>query len=119
VSLPLDGSGGVAVQAMLDVPDRDPEKPIFWEFSGNHAIRDGNWKLVAERTKDWELYDIAADRSETSDLASKTPALVQELAAKYNAWATRAGAQTHEKSKKMKPSTPSQLFDLQQIVQAE
>lgn len=98
---------------------RDLNKPIFWEFSGNHAIRDGNWKLVAERTKDWELYDIAADRSETSDLASEKPALVQKLAAKYNAWAERAGAKTHEKSKKMKPSTQSQLFDLKGVVQED
>lgn len=24
-------------------------KPIYWDFRGNHAVRDGNWKLVAER----------------------------------------------------------------------
>ena len=115
--LPMEGVS--LTSAFSGTSTRDPDKPIFWEFSGNHAIRDGKWKLVAERTKDWELYDIAADRSETSDVANEEPALVQKLAAKYNAWAERAGAKTHEKSKKMKPSTQSQLFDLKEVVQKE
>ncbi|MCR9291596.1 MAG: arylsulfatase [bacterium] len=91
-------------------------KPIFWEFSGNHAIRDADWKLVAERSKDWELYDLAADRAETHDLASQYPERVQELAKRYDEWASRAGAKTHAKCLKAKPSTQSQLFDLDAIL---
>ena len=30
------------------------EEPIYWKFLGNRAVRQGKWKLVAERTKDWE-----------------------------------------------------------------
>ena len=41
----------------------------------------GDWKLVAAR-KDgpWELYDLASDRTETTDLAAKEPEKVRELA---------------------------------------
>ena len=86
--------------------------PIFWEFSANHAVRDGDWKLVAERSKDWELYDLSVDRSETNNIASRHPEVVQRLGALYDAWAHRAGAKTHQKCVKAKPSTQSQLFDL-------
>ena len=88
------------------------ETPIFWEFSGNHAVRSGDWKLVAERSKDWELYDLAADRSETRDLAADQPDRVKKLASIYDAWARRTGARTHANCKRRKPSSQSQLFDL-------
>ncbi len=64
--------------------------PIFWEHEGNRAIRDGKWKLVAKENRPWELYDMAADRTETNDLASLNSELAQGLAAKWDAWAARA-----------------------------
>jgi arylsulfatase len=87
-------------------------KPLFWEFSGNHAVRDGDWKLVAERSKDWELYNLAKDRSETTNLVDDHPDRVARLAAAYDRWADRTGAKTHAKAKASKPSSQSQLFDL-------
>ena len=65
--------------------------PLVWEHEGNRAIRDGDWKLVAKGPRSaWELYDMAADRSEMNDLAANHPDRVRELAAKWEAWATRA-----------------------------
>jgi arylsulfatase len=90
-------------------------RPIFWEFAGNHAVRDGNWKLVAERSKDWELYDLSTDRSETEDLRVQLPEKVAQLASVYEAWAMRSGARSHEKCQAMKPSDQSQLFDLDDL----
>ena len=92
------------------------EAPIYWEFSGNHAVRDGKWKLVAERGCEWELYDLSKDRTETQDLASQEPHQVMRLAEMYDRWAKRAGAKNHAKSLAMKPSTQSQLFDLKDVV---
>src|SRR3546814_20380194 len=46
-------------------------KPIFWEHEGNRAVRDGKWKLVAGFQKPWQLFDMAADRTEKNDLAAK------------------------------------------------
>ena len=92
------------------------KNPLFWEFSANHAVRDGNWKLVAEKSKDWELYDLSNDRSETMDLSQEKPRVVRHLAEKYDAWAKRVGAKSHEKGLKSKPSTQSQLFDLDKIL---
>ena len=63
---------------------------IFWEHEGNRAVRVGDWKLVAKHGGKWELYDIAKDRVESTDLAAKEPARVKEMVAKYDAWAKRA-----------------------------
>ncbi len=63
---------------------------IYWEHEGNRAIREGSWKLVAKEDKPWELYDLAADRTEQHDLAAAQPERVQQLVAKWDAWAKRA-----------------------------
>jgi arylsulfatase A-like enzyme len=112
--LPMEGVS--LVPALVDGATERGDHPLFWEFSANHAIRDGDWKLVAERSKDWELYDLSSDRSETRDLISEYPGKARELAEQYDAWAERAGAKTHEQSRNTNPSTQSQLFDLQSVV---
>ena len=62
---------------------------LGWEHEGNRAVRDGNWKLVARHGQPWELYDLAADRSELNNLAAEQPEKAKALAAKYAAWAER------------------------------
>ncbi|MDR1011306.1 MAG: arylsulfatase [Opitutaceae bacterium] len=63
--------------------------PLFWEHEGNRAVRAGDWKLVALNNKPWELYNMAADRTERNDLAAATPEKVAELDKLWNAWAKR------------------------------
>jgi arylsulfatase A-like enzyme len=92
------------------------DHPLYWDYNGNHAVRAGDWKLVAERGKDWELYNLAADRSETRDLSKEDPGRLKKLAAMYDAWAKRTGARSHATAKALKPSTQSQLFDLDAIL---
>ena len=67
------------------------DHPLFWEHTGNAAVRRGAWKLVREHPGDWELYDIAADPAELTDRAAQQPTLVAELAASWDAWAARVG----------------------------
>ena len=64
---------------------------LFWEHEGNRAVRVGDWKLVAKGPAgQWELYNMAADRTELHDLAADQPARVRELAAQWEAYARRA-----------------------------
>jgi len=43
---------------------------LWWLHEGNRALRVGNWKLVSAGAEaDWELYDLANDRTEMHDLA--------------------------------------------------
>ena len=55
---------------------------LWWLHEGNRALRVGDWKIVAAgKDSPWELYDLAADRSETKNLAAEKPEKVRELAA--------------------------------------
>lgn len=64
---------------------------IYWEHEGNRAVRVGDFKLVAKGVEgDWELYNIAEDRSEQRDLSQEMPDLRQELSELWQAYAERA-----------------------------
>jgi arylsulfatase A len=48
--------------------------PMSWRWGGQVAWREGNWKVVAdEKLERAELYDLATDRAETTDLAGREP----------------------------------------------
>lgn len=66
---------------------------LFFEHLGRRAVRAGQWKLVTRETGRngrWELYDLEADRVESTDLAGKYPERVAALAEQWQAWAERA-----------------------------
>jgi arylsulfatase len=68
-------------------------QPIVWEHEGNRAVRDGQWKLVSEYGKGWELYDMEADRTELNDLAGSEATRVAAMEKVYLECAERCGVQ--------------------------
>ena len=96
---------GVSLASVFDGESVENRPPLFWEFRGNRAVRIGDWKLVAERSKDWELYNLVADRSELNDLSATHPEKRAELAEHYEKWAMRTGALNNEAGLSMAPST--------------
>jgi arylsulfatase len=88
---PITPMQGVSLRAAFENKPLPRAEPIFWEHEGNRAAREGDWKLVAKGPAgNWELYNLAADRTETRDLASAEPAKLKELVVKWEAWAKRA-----------------------------
>ncbi len=69
---------------------------ILWEHQGNAALRAGQWKLVRRHPQQWELYDMAADRMETVDLAEQEPAMVRHLANQWQSCSAGIGVQPWE-----------------------
>ena len=78
-----------------------PHEALFWRFGQQLAIRKGDWKLVkapgggAEpgraggepaSTKGAQLYNLAQDIGEKTNLADQEPEKVKELAAAWDAW---------------------------------
>ena len=71
------------------------EKPICSEHIGNAFILDGDWKLVGtkvvgQRKADphqWELYNLAEDRTELNDLARQQPERVKRMSSRWQKWA--------------------------------
>ncbi len=53
---------------------------MYWKTPNAYAVRQGNWKLVVGKKKtSAELFDLAADPYEKTDLASQYPERVKEL----------------------------------------
>lgn len=70
---------------------------MCWEQYGYRAVRSGDMKAVftaknmydKQGTGQWELYNLANDRTELHDLATKQPEKLNELIAQWDAWAAR------------------------------
>ncbi|WP_261345017.1 arylsulfatase [Lignipirellula cremea] len=88
--LPLEGT---SLAPVFRGDDRSPPAELCWEWSGNRAVRQGNWKCVWDsRIKKWELYDMQDDRTETRNLAEKFPDRTAQMSRDWMAWAERTGA---------------------------
>ncbi len=69
-----------------------PHETLFWRYGSRIALRHQDWKMVGlydeERgAHDLELYNLAADLGETSDLAARAPgtaARLQEILGEYD-----------------------------------
>jgi arylsulfatase A-like enzyme len=85
--LPYEGRSMLSSLRGADVEDA----PLYWEHTGNAAIRRGPWKLVREFPRPWELYDLRVDRTELHDLAGAQPTVVADLASAWHGWADRVG----------------------------
>ena len=51
-------------------------------------MRWGDWKLVREYRKPWELYDIANDRTELIDLSGVKETKRNQMVTMWESWAT-------------------------------
>ncbi len=81
-----------------------PERNLFWEHEGNHAMRSGSWKLVRKYPGEWELYDMHEDRTELRNLARSETTRVKEMSAAWQQWADSVGVIPWEKvSKELHP----------------
>ncbi len=52
---------------------------LWWLHDDSRAIRMGDWKLVADHQKPWELYNLSQDRTENCNLAVANPTKAKEL----------------------------------------
>jgi arylsulfatase A len=95
---PLDGRDLTHVLAGGGL-DRDA---IYWHYPHYHpggatpysAIRSGPWRLVHFHEDDRdELYDLASDASESTDLAAREPDRAKSLRHQLDAWLAEVGAQ--------------------------
>jgi arylsulfatase len=91
---------GKSLLPILEGKERDGHDYLYFQFSNNRAIRQGQWKLVSARGGPWELYDIEADRTELNDLAQQRP----EIAARLKQfWHEVAANVDHAPQKQRKP----------------
>ncbi|MCK5945059.1 MAG: sulfatase-like hydrolase/transferase, partial [Planctomycetes bacterium] len=88
---------GISLLPVLRGEPAPRPAPLCFEHHGNLGLRDGRWKIVSryrdDRPVSWELYDMVADRTESTDLAAQHPERVRAMAAAWQRWADRVGVQ--------------------------
>ena len=77
---------GKSLVPILKGKTRDQHEIIFWEHAGGKAVRQGDWKTVARKDKEWELFNIKEDRTETVNLAEKFPGKVEKMKQEWEKW---------------------------------
>ena len=78
---------GVSLVGLLNGQQLERNKPLIWNFNGyggQVAVRDGDWKairqsLMRKQPEPWQLYNLANDPGETTNLANQHPEIVQRL----------------------------------------
>jgi arylsulfatase A-like enzyme len=82
---------GRSLKYLFGNPQLTKPKTIFWEHEGSRAVRQNDWKLVAEINQPWELYDLKKDRTETHNLANQYSEKVLELQKEWLEWSRKVG----------------------------
>ncbi len=83
---------GLSLIPIFNGKERKAHKALFNEHYGAKYVRYMGWKLVAGHVitggpKNWHLYHIDEDQTETNDLSSKFPDKVPELTHMWQDWA--------------------------------
>lgn len=88
---------GLSLTPLFRGSTRAGHDTLYWEWAGNHAIREGDMKLCWDKgVKRWELYNVVTDRTEMHDLAADQPELVERLSGKWLEWADMTGVRRRE-----------------------
>jgi len=99
--VPMDGRSFAAALGDADNPIYGPDDVIAHELHGQRYLLRGNWKILweqrpinihwdddyPERWNAWQLFDLANDPTEQTNLAAAEPELTAELAALWEQWA--------------------------------
>ena len=95
---------GISLAPLLEGRDKLPVRPFFWHFphytnqggQPGGAVRAGDWKLIEfyqdERV---ELFNLARDPGESTNLAAAEPGRVGDLRSRLAAWRLSLEAQTN------------------------
>ena len=69
---------------------RTEQDYLAWELFGNRAVRQGDWKLRWEFKPigkgDWELFNLATDPGERTDVAAQHPDKVRALTVLWDSY---------------------------------
>jgi len=83
-------SWGPVLAGQVESP-RTADDYLAWEIFGNHAVRQGDWKIRWQHKPfgkgDWELFNLKADPAERKDLAADHPDKLKQMLALWDDYA--------------------------------
>jgi len=109
---------GVSLVPLLEGGSIDP-RPLYWHYphydnqggEPSSLLREGDWKLIHyyEDGRN-ELYNLAVDPTEESDLSRTHPARTTRMAAQLDEWLQSVGAQFPEPDPRYDPQRTEAKF---------
>lgn len=79
-----EGLRGKSFKPLLLGGDWTSRPEQWFAFHQKQALRSGDWKIVRHPDRQWELYNMSSDRSETNNLAEQHPGLAERLINRWN-----------------------------------
>jgi len=93
--VPMRGKSMFSLLNQRNAVVREPAEPLAWEFFNWRAVRMGNFKATwisrPFGESDWQLFDLATDPGESSDLSKQQPAVTQQLISAWEEYAKEVG----------------------------
>ncbi len=78
---------GKNVLPILTEGAKSPHESFFYNYNKHAALRKGDWKIVREKPdRPWQLFNLADDISESTNLASEEKEHLAELEKEYAKW---------------------------------
>ena len=71
-----------------DKNKKRPHETLYWRSGKNFAIRHGDWKLVKNNSEP-QLFNLAADISETNNLAKEKPIKMRQIQGLFDHWSSQ------------------------------
>ena len=108
---PPERQDGQSLAGLLTGSEKSPARPLFWHQPHyvnqggrpSGAVRDGRWKFIEHYdTGVSELYDLSADKGETTDIAATNAERTAAMKLQLADWRKASGAQS---------MTPNPAFD--------
>ena len=82
---------GKSLMPYIRMEKKYRDEMIFFEHEGNRAVRQGDWKLVKQIKKPWELFNMKEDRTEMNNLAAEMPEKFSMMKKSWTEWALKNG----------------------------
>lgn len=86
--LPFEGQSFLSV-LKGEAEEFNPHEALFWAHNKGKAVRVGDWKLISENRRQWELYNLVDDPTELNNLVSEMPEKAALLEKRHTEWAKR------------------------------
>lgn len=83
----LDGVNLLPFVCQDSVLDQRPHRKLYWSWGPRRAIRDLDYKLLtSDSGKSYQLFDLATDTSEGTDLIGSQPKIADRLRSELQRW---------------------------------
>jgi len=75
---------GVSLTPVLTGDGKHPERELYFNQSGNRALRLGHWKIVAQNNeRAWSMYDMRDGRAEEDSVSRRYPEKFLEMTMRW------------------------------------